>query len=329
MNNHNTVPRTPSNSPLAPSPSSPYRGRFAPSPTGPLHFGSLIAAVGSYLQTRHQGGQWWLRIEDIDPPREVEGATGAIIGLLAAYGFEWDDLSYQGHRQSHYAEALAQLQHQHLTYPCTCTRRQLREQPPRSDGTRVYPGTCRWRRFPCHERHAIRLRTTDTVIEFTDRLQGTQVCELEKEVGDFVLRRADGYISYQLAVALDDAEQGMTEVVRGCDLLDSTPRQIHVQQQLGLRSPDYAHLPVVLGPDGQKLSKQTGAQPLDPRQPVLPLVSAMQFLGHPVPEEIQHGSLQGFWDWAIDNWSPERIPASDTGCHQPNTPVPAPTGGHE
>ncbi|MGM0680355.1 MAG: glutamate--tRNA ligase family protein, partial [Pseudomonadota bacterium] len=174
-----------------------YRGRFAPSPTGPLHFGSLVAAVGSYLQARHQGGQWWLRIEDIDPPREVAGAAGAIIALLAAYGFEWDELSYQSRRQAYYAEALAQLQHQHLTYPCTCTRRQLREHPIGCDGTRIYSGTCRSRRFPCRDRHATRLLTTDTLIKFADRLQGKQICELEKAVGDFVLRRADGYISYQ------------------------------------------------------------------------------------------------------------------------------------
>ncbi|MDZ7662695.1 tRNA glutamyl-Q(34) synthetase GluQRS [Thiohalophilus sp.] len=301
-----------------------YRGRFAPSPTGPLHFGSLIAAVGSYLQARQQGGQWWLRIEDIDPPREVEGAAEAIIALLGAYGFEWDDLRYQSRQQSIYAEALAQLQHQHLTYPCTCTRRQLRELQGDNPGPLIYPGTCRSRRFPCQERHAIRLLTTDTLIEFTDRLQGTQICELGKEVGDFVLRRADGYISYQLAVALDDAEQGMTEVMRGSDLLDSTPRQIHVQQQLGLRSPDYAHLPVVLGPDGQKLSKQTGAKPLPPGQPLVPLVNAMQFLGHPVPEEIQHGSLQGFWDWAIGNWSPVQIPTSGTGHYEPDNPLSVP-----
>ncbi|MFO8024073.1 tRNA glutamyl-Q(34) synthetase GluQRS [Thiohalophilus sp.] len=297
-----------------------YRGRFAPSPTGPLHFGSLVAAVGSYLQARHQGGQWWLRIEDIDPPREVAGAAGAIIALLAAYGFEWDELSYQSRRQAYYAEALAQLQHQHLTYPCTCTRRQLREHPIGCDGTRIYSGTCRSRRFPCRDRHATRLLTTDTLIKFADRLQGKQICELEKAVGDFVLRRADGYISYQLAVALDDAEQGMTEVVRGCDLLDSTPRQIHVQQQLGLRSPAYAHLPVVRGSDGQKLSKQTGARPLSSEQPLVPLVNAMQFLGHPVPEEIQHGSLQGFWDWAIDNWAADRIPTR----HEADNPCPVP-----
>ncbi|MDZ7804632.1 tRNA glutamyl-Q(34) synthetase GluQRS [Thiohalophilus sp.] len=303
-----------------------YRGRFAPSPTGPLHFGSLIAAVGSYLQARHQGGQWWLRIEDIDPPREVEGASEAIMALLAAYGFEWDDLSYQSRRHSHYAEALAQLQHQHLTYPCTCTRRRLREQQGDNPGPLIYPGTCRSHRFPCTDRHAIRVLTTDAVIEFTDRLQGKQICDLEKEVGDFVLRRADGYISYQLAVALDDAEQGMTEVVRGCDLLDSTPRQIHVQQQLGLDSPQYAHLPVVLGPDGQKLSKQTGARPLSPEQPLVPLTHAMQFLGHPVPEELQHGSLQGFWDWAIDNWAADRIPPNGTGHNEPNVPVSAAAG---
>ncbi|MFP4609913.1 MAG: tRNA glutamyl-Q(34) synthetase GluQRS [Thiohalophilus sp.] len=285
-----------------------YRGRFAPSPTGPLHFGSLIAAVGSYLQARQQGGQWWLRIEDIDPPREVAGAGDAIIALLAAYGFEWDDLSYQSQRRRLYEEALAQLQQQQLIYPCTCTRRRLREQQGNKPGPLVYPGTCRLRRFPLRDRHAVRVLTSDAVIRFEDRVQGTHCCDLENEVGDFVLHRADGYFSYQLAVALDDAEQGMTEVIRGSDLLDSTPRQIHVQQQLGWNPPAYGHLPIALGANGQKLSKQTGARALRHDQPLGNLSRAMQFLGHPVPEEIQQGTLQRFWDWAIAEWSLARVP---------------------
>jgi len=273
-----------------------------------LHFGSLIAAVGSYLQARQQGGQWWLRIEDIDPPREVAGASDAIIALLAAYGFEWDNLSYQSQRARLYEEALAQLQQQHLTYPCTCSRRLLREQLGENPGGWIYPGNCRQRRFPLHERHAVRLLTVGTVIRFEDRLRGPQYCDLEHEGGDFVLHRADGYISYQLAVALDDADQGMTEVIRGSDLLDSTPRQIHVQQQLGWEPPVYGHLPIALGPNGQKLSKQTGARALRPDQPLANLSRAMQFLGHPVPGEIQQATLQAFWDWAIAGWSLARIP---------------------
>ena len=286
-----------------------YRGRFAPSPTGPLHFGSLVAAVGSYLQARQQDGQWWLRVEDIDPPREAPGASDSIVATLNSLGFEWDELVYQSQRIDYYREALAYLQAQKLIYPCTCSRRQLREEQPEPTSSLIYPGHCRERRFPCHERHALRILTRDAVIDFTDRLQGPQHRDLEHEAGDFILRRADGYVSYQLAVALDDADQGMTEVIRGSDLLDSTPRQIHVQHQLGLGSPDYGHLPVVLGKDGQKLSKQTGASPIGTEHPVSTLSRAMQFLGHPVPKDIEQGSLLMFWDWAIASWSLSRVPS--------------------
>ena len=286
-----------------------YRGRFAPSPTGPLHFGSLIAALGSYLQARHQHGQWWLRIEDIDPPREVEGASEAIIALLAEYGYEWDTLSYQSQRQHLYEEALVQLQHQHLTYPCTCTRRGLAEQLGHPRGPLIYPGNCRERHFPLTQRHAIRVRTDTARIHFEDQLQGAQRFDLPDEIGDFILRRSDGLFSYQLAVALDDADQGMTEVIRGTDLLDSTPRQIYLQQLLGFTPPVYGHLPVAVNQYGRKLSKQTFAEPLHAEDPVSALSRAMAFLGHEVPEEIQRGSLQSFWDWAIANWSLARVPA--------------------
>lgn len=281
-----------------------YRGRFAPSPTGPLHFGSLTAALGSYLEARQRDGQWWLRIEDIDPPREVPGAADAILRALDSLGFEWDELDYQSRHHPRYADVLAELQSQHLIYPCTCSRRTLNEQRIGS----IYPGLCRTRHFPCHERHAIRILSQDAGIDFEDRIQGPQHYNLEKDVGDFILRRADGYFSYQLAVAVDDADQGMTEVIRGSDLLDSTPRQIHVQQQLGLRSPVYGHLPVVLGPDGQKLSKQTGARAIEEEPPLAALSRAMRFLGHPPPEAIEHGTVQAFWDWAIAHWELARVP---------------------
>lgn len=296
-----------------------YRGRFAPSPTGPLHFGSLVAALGSYLQARQQDGQWWLRIEDIDPPRETPGAADAIIATLNALGFEWDELIYQSQRITKYQDALDELRTRQLIYPCTCSRRELREQQTKSDATRIYPGHCRVRRFPCHERHALRILTTGVVIDFTDRLQGPQHYELEHEIGDFVLRRADGYLSYQLAVALDDADQGMTEVIRGSDLLGSTPRQIHVQRLLGLDTPAYGHLPIALGSDGQKLSKQTGASPVDPGQSLASLSRAMRFLGQPVPEEIARGTLQEFWDWAIAGWSLSRVPVE---AHIPASELP-------
>lgn len=285
-----------------------YRGRFAPSPTGPLHFGSLVAALGSYLQARHQEGEWWVRIENIDPPREMPGASDAILHTLVTLGFEWDELDYQSRHQERYQEALAYLQAEQLTYPCTCSRRELRERQPPQSETLIYPGFCRQRRFPCHDRHAIRLLTRDTVVDFEDRLQGVQHWDMKRDVGDFVLRRADGYVSYQLAVALDDVEQGMTEVIRGSDLLDSTPRQIYIQQQLGLASPAYGHLPVVLGRNGQKLSKQTGADPIRDAQPVVTLCQAMAFLGHPAPAEVVGGTLQAFWDWAIASWSLSRVP---------------------
>ncbi len=268
----------------------------------------MIAAVGSYLQARHQNGQWWLRIEDIDPPREIEGAGNAIVSMLAAYGFEWDNLSYQSQRTHLYEAALAQLQFQHLTYPCTCSRRKVAEHLGHPMGPLIYPGICRNRSFPIKERHAIRVRTNKVWIKFQDLLRGAQQYDLEDDSGDFILRRSDGLYSYQLAVALDDVEQEMTEVIRGSDLLDSTPRQIYLQQQLGFSSPVYGHLPVAVNAHGRKLSKQTFAEPVHAKQPVYTLSRVMDFLGHPVPENIREGSLQQFWDWAIGEWSLARIP---------------------
>jgi len=292
-----------------------YRGRFAPSPSGPLHFGSLIAATASYLQARSQGGEWWLRIEDIDPPREVAGASDAILYTLEAFGFEWDGpVSYQSQRQTLYQDALAQLRSAGLAYPCACTRKEIAEASP--DG--IYPGTCREGLAPSQRARAWRLRVTEHVIEFTDKIQGPQQTDLATEAGDFVLLRADGFYAYQLATALDDAEQGMTEVVRGADLLSSTPRQRYVQQALGLTSPGYAHHPVVVTTEGEKLSKQTRAPALATSQASPLIHAALRFLGQAIPQTLEHTELSELWQWAIANWQIGNVPKIHSGYIEKN-----------
>jgi glutamyl-Q tRNA(Asp) synthetase len=282
-----------------------YRGRFAPSPSGPLHFGSLIAATASYLQARCQQGEWWLRIEDIDPPREVPGASDDILRALDAFGFEWDGpVTYQSRRHALYDAALDQLRQQAQLYPCACSRKDIAEASPSG----VYPGTCRQGLGPNQQARAWRIRVPEQAIEFTDKIQGIQCTDLAREVGDFVLLRADGFHAYQLATAVDDAEQGMTEVVRGADLLDSTPRQRFVQQALGLASPDYAHHPVVLAANGDKLSKQNLAPPLNIKHANLLLHAALRFLGQAVPDELRSGHLSELWQWARQYWQFEHIP---------------------
>lgn len=283
-----------------------YRGRFAPSPTGPLHLGSLIAATASYLQARSQGGEWQVRIEDLDPPREIAGASDAILRTLEEFGFEWDGpVSYQSRRQENYQAALEQLRAQGLTYPCACSRKDIAEFGVQGG---VYPGTCRQGLAPGQQARAWRIRVSDHAIEFVDKIQGPQFTDLARDAGDFVLVRADGFYAYQLATALDDAEQGITEVVRGADLLDSTPRQRYVQQVLALPSPDYAHHPVVVAGNGEKLSKQTMAPALISSQASPLLHGALRFLGQTVPNELRRGGLTELWQWAITHWHFENIP---------------------
>jgi len=267
-------------------------GRFAPSPTGPLHFGSLVAALASWLDARRHGGQWLLRMEDLDPPREVPGAADAILRTLEAFGLDWDGpVLYQSTRQAAYGAALEQLRAAGLAYDCGCTRREVAEAGlPGLDGP-VYPGTCRNGLPPGRQPRAVRLRTQGGLIGFTDRMQGLIRQDVGREVGDFVIRRADGYYAYQLAVVVDDAFQGVTHVVRGADLLDSTPRQILLQRLLGLPSPEYLHHPLVLTPEGEKLSKQTHAPPVDDTDPIPALRSALEFLGERVPERDEAGSV--------------------------------------
>lgn len=288
-----------------------YRGRFAPSPTGPLHFGSLVAAVGSYLDARANQGEWLLRIEDVDEPRTVPGAADKILRTLERFGFEWDGkIITQSQRIDFYHAALVRLQLDNDVYPCTCSRQEiaaLSTQPSVDDGLH-YPGTCRNGLAEGRAARAWRLRAPDQTVSFRDEVQGLIQQNLQREIGDFVLLRADGQFAYQLAVVADDAAQGVNAVVRGVDLLASTPRQIWLQQRLGLPTPSYAHLPVATNAVGEKLSKQTHAAAVDPAGGSTVLADVMNFLGHPVPPELRDAPLPDFWRWAIAAWSMARVP---------------------
>jgi len=297
-------------------------GRFAPSPTGPLHFGSLVAALGSFLSARAAGGRWLLRVEDVDQPRSVPGAADAILQALEHHGLGWDGpVLWQSQRTDAYQAALEQLRRAGWVYGCSCSRREIAAAARRGVAGAVYPGSCRQRARPWSGREALRLRSTSPGIRYRDAVQGDQLQELEAEVGDFVLRRADGLHTYQLAVVIDDAAQGMTEVVRGADLLGSTPRQILLQQRLGLPTPRYAHLPVAVDAAGQKLSKQSGAAPLRLHAPGRNLVAGLEFLGQGPPPELAREAVGTIIDWALTNWSPQQIPRVAA------LPVPAAGGG--
>ncbi len=294
--------------PALPAVDAPYRGRFAPSPTGPLHFGSLVAALGSYAEARAQGGEWWVRMEDLDRPREVTGAALAILATLEAFGFEWDGpVIYQGQRTEAYAAALDHLGERGLLYACACSRREIAAAGiPGPEGP-LYPGTCRTKATRGRGARAIRLRVETPPISFQDAVQGLVTQDLEMEVGDFILRRADGLHAYQLAVVVDDALQGISHVVRGADLTRSTPRQILLQQYLGLPTPIYAHLPLVLDGEGRKLSKSDAAAPVDSRNPVPTLLQAWAFLGQPAFAEPPLNPVE-FWGQALASWHLARVP---------------------
>ncbi len=286
-----------------------YRGRFAPSPTGPLHFGSLIAAVGSFLDARSQDGEWLLRMEDLDPPREVPGAADNILRMLEAFGLHWDgEVTYQSHRHAAYRAALERLERMGQTYPCGCTRREIRAQAGSDEPRQIYPGTCRNGLPPGRTARSVRLRTPDLEVNFDDRVQGSVSEWLPKQSGDFILRRADGLFAYQLAVVVDDADQGITDIVRGADLLDSTCPQIALQQALGYPTPRYLHLPVVVNEHGKKLSKQTHARPVTADHVVATLCSALHALGQPLPDGAINCTPADFWGLAMTAWQVERIP---------------------
>ena len=270
-----------------------------------MHFGSLVAAVASYLQARAHNGLWLLRIEDIDPPREQAGATELIIDALETYGFEWDgDVIYQSKSAAAHHAALNTLLDRGLAYPCGCSRKDLSGAERGPLGT-IYPGTCR---DGCSAKEtAIRLRTNDEPISFVDTLQGTQTQRLESESGDFIIRRRDGLVAYQLAVVVDDALEGISEIVRGIDIMDSTQRQIWLQQLLDYRTPRYVHVPVITHPNGDKLSKLTGAPgiPRDNPRPVL--VAALDALRQGPPADLSSSSISDIWLWAVENWKLEPL----------------------
>jgi len=278
-----------------------YIGRFAPSPTGPLHFGSLLAAVASYLQARVQQGRWLVRIEDIDPPREPAGANQQILDALHAYGFEWDGpVSYQSASTEAHQSCVDHLLERALAYPCKCSRRTLSDAPQGALG-RIYPGTCR---NGCDSDDVtIRARTDDEPVCFVDNLQGLVSQQLESESGDFVIKRRDGLIAYHLAVVVDDHLQNISEVVRGIDLIDSTPRHIHLQRLLGFSTPKYLHIPVATNAAGQKLSKLTGATGIPLENPRPQLVAALAALRQAPTPKLEHAPLHEIWSWAEAHWT--------------------------
>ncbi len=280
-----------------------YVGRFAPSPTGPLHFGSLLAALASYLDARHQQGKWSLRMEDLDPPREVPGAADLILETLEDYGLKWDGhVSYQSERLSLYQDTLEQLLNLNRAYRCQCSRQQIAQR-----GS-VYDGYCRGRQDQINAAYAIRLKTDNQPIHYQDLIQGSQQQLLHQYCGDFVIRRKDQLFAYQLAVVCDDAEQGINHIVRGSDLLDSTPRQLYLQRLLGYPQPCYAHIPIMVNVQDQKLSKQTYATALDSKRPEKATFRALEVLGQQPPMELKGAAVKELLDWAVSHWNLDRIP---------------------
>jgi glutamyl-Q tRNA(Asp) synthetase len=281
-----------------------YAGRFAPSPTGPLHFGSLVAALASWLDARAAKGRWHVRIEDLDRLREQEGAAEDILRTLERLGLYWDGpVIFQSRRAALYEQALQALRTH--TYWCGCSRREIADSSlgVAADGAQIYPGTCRNGLHLGKTPRALRVKTAAEEIVFQDRVQGPQQQILDAAVGDFVLYRADGQFAYQLAVVVDDMAQSITDIVRGADLLDSTARQIHLQRLLGYPRPQYLHVPVAVNAGGEKLSKQTGAQPIDASRKEAVLAEALRFLGQPGTGDLAE---------AARNWNPARIPACRT-----------------
>lgn len=285
-----------------------YRGRFAPTPSGPLHFGSLVAAAASYLDARAHAGQWHLRIDDLDPPRVVPGATDRILATLDQLGLCWDGpVIRQGERGDAYAAALEHLRRVARVYGCACSRSDIaRAGLVGIEGPR-YAGTCRHTGAPSGP-HALRLEVGGVIVRFDDGLQGPVEQALEVAIGDPVLRRADGVYAYHLACVVDDATAGFTHVVRGADLLASTPRQIHLQRLLGLPTPQYLHVPVAVDADGHKLSKQTLAPAVAAGHWWESLAPALTFLGHRPPESLRGGTPAAFWEWGTHAWERGRIP---------------------
>ena len=284
-----------------------YIGRFAPSPTGPLHYGTLVAAVASFLQARSQHGNWMVRIEDVDTTRCIKGADSRILNTLEAYGMHWDgEVMYQTDRTEAYEHVLEKLKHDQLVFPCVCSRKQLAEKT--GDWSPVYPGTCRSVDHWPEEDYSVRIKVPDKIIRFNDTVYGEQQQNLAHEIGDFVIKRRDGLFAYQLAVVIDDAYQNITEVVRGTDLLDSTARQIFLQRCLGYSTPGYLHCPLVVDAAGNKLGKSAGAAAISTEYPVKTIASILTFLGQHELPDVAGISLEDAWRFAIAHWDLKLIP---------------------
>jgi glutamyl-Q tRNA(Asp) synthetase len=293
-----------------------YRGRFAPSPTGPLHFGSLVSAVGSYCQAKSQGGEWLVRMEDLDPPRELPGAADDILQTLEAYHLNWDsEVLFQSQRLDAYEHALNQLSANGHTFPCACTRKSIttdiennQKKNQTNSALHIYPGTCRKGLAPEAIARTTRVKVNSETVSFNDGLQGTHEIQLETAVGDFVIKRADGLFAYHLAVVVDDAFQDISEIVRGTDLLDSTPHHLYLQRLLNFQAPQYVHLPIAVNAKGEKLSKQTYAPAVDTIYPGPVLEKALTFLGHSPDSDVINADPETLLKWAVNNWDLQRIP---------------------
>ncbi|MEX0615620.1 MAG: tRNA glutamyl-Q(34) synthetase GluQRS [Methylophaga sp.] len=285
-----------------------YTGRFAPSPTGPLHFGSLLAATASFLDARAHQGQWLLRMEDLDKPREVAGAADDILRTLTAFGFQWDgEVVYQSQQLQRYQAILENLQQQQLVYPCGCSRREIADIAKAGSDGLIYPGICR-NGLQGKPARSWRLLVPEVAISVEDKIQSIVQQHLSHDVGDFILRRADGIFAYQLAVVADDAWQGVTHIVRGADLLESTPRQVLLQRYLNYSEPSYAHLPVATDHGGRKLSKQNRAEPVRVEENGRVLCEVLTLLGLQPPTDLGTATLTDIWAWAIQHWHIDKVP---------------------
>ena len=292
-----------SSSPSANSSAPLYVGRFAPSPTGALHFGSLLAAIASYLDAKTHNGQWLVRMEDLDPPRETPEAADEILRQLEAFGLYWDEaVLYQSSRLDAYREVLEHLEKKKLCYKCNCSRQQVKAM-----GS-VYDGRCRNKTYLPEDPSAIRLQTEPVMIEFNDLIQGQFSQQIEVETGDFVIRRKDKLFAYQLAVVVDDEFQQVSHIIRGYDLLDSTPRQIYLQNKLDYHTPCYGHVPVVVNELGQKLSKQHFAEPVSLDNSQSTLFLGLKYLGQNPPDELEQTPILQQLDWAKENWDIQTVP---------------------
>lgn len=286
-----------------------YIGRFAPSPTGPLHFGSLISAVASYLEACKHNGMWLIRMDDLDTPRIQSGAADMILNTLENFGFEWHgDVMYQSKRSDAYINAFETLANSALVYPCSCSRKEIADSASQGIDGFVYPNTCRLKVANRERSYAWRIKTEESCIQTTDEVQGLISQNLSTDIGDFVLKRADGLFTYQLATVVDDWFQGVSHIVRGSDLLTSTPRQIYLQTKLQMPQLNYAHIPVATNANGEKLSKQTLASSLVVEKKAMLLYQALIFLGQNPPPALQHESISSIWQWAKSNWELDNVP---------------------